>query len=389
LIAMLDAVMASMHPDYYLIKYAAADGATIWEADWGVSGGDFPNDMKLDSAGDIYVTGTGIDFIDKFSTVKFAGSDGRVIWQAYDSAGPDNAGAALALDGQGGVYVTGSTDPDGDHSNFNDNIFTVARDASNGALRWTHVYGQNCIGCFDVSSDVAADSAGHVFVVGRTNSAPYSADAITLVLDAASGVEIARGIVSGGANQTAASRFVRFDAAQNVFEGAEFYDANTGQLEFVVFEYSALDPQVVYCTSKINSQGCSPAIASFGVPSASSNAGFSVRATNELNQKSGLLFYGVNGRASSPFQGGTLCVAAPIKRAPPQNSGGSSSGSDCTGAFSIDMNAFASGVLGGAPLAALQMPGTTVDCQWWSRDPGFAPPDNTSLSDALEYVVEP
>ena len=70
---------ASNHADYVVVKYAAANGATRWEKSWGVTGDDFPADMEIDNAGDVYVTGIGIDFIDKYSTIKLRGSDGQLL----------------------------------------------------------------------------------------------------------------------------------------------------------------------------------------------------------------------------------------------------------------------------------------------------------------------
>jgi hypothetical protein len=147
---------------------------------------------------------------------------------------------------------------------------------------------------------------------------------------------------------------------------------------------------VVYCSAKVNGLGCTPSIGSIGNSSAAATSGFSVLGSNVRNSKNGLLFYGVNGRAAAPFQGGTLCVKAPIKRAPGTNSGGTPPpANNCSGVFALDMNAFAAGMLGGNPLAALSVVGTTVNCQWWGRDPGFAAPNNTTLTDGLEYVVCP
>jgi hypothetical protein len=147
---------------------------------------------------------------------------------------------------------------------------------------------------------------------------------------------------------------------------------------------------VVYCTAKLNSLGCTPSISANGAPSASAFNGFVVSAANVRNNKSGLLFYGLNGQAALPYQGGTLCVSPPIKRTPALMSGGTPApANDCSGVFAIDMCTFATGGLGGSPSPLLQVIGTVVNCQFWGRDPGFAAPNNTTLSDGLEYSICP
>jgi hypothetical protein len=164
---------------------------------------------------------------------------------------------------------------------------------------------------------------------------------------------------------------------------------NSGVSNTLTFQAAAgcASPPIVYCAAKLNSLGCLPQIGFSGTPSASAGQGFVVRGSLVRNRKSGLLFYSLSGRLNSPFQGGTLCVAPPIRRTPALNSGGSTTGDDCSGVFVIDMNLFATGTIGGSPPAALTVPGTAVNCQWWGRDSGFAAPDNTTLSDGLEYVV--
>ncbi|MCC6408384.1 MAG: hypothetical protein IT453_14560 [Planctomycetes bacterium] len=136
---------------------------------------------------------------------------------------------------------------------------------------------------------------------------------------------------------------------------------------------------IVYCTSKFNSLLCQPTIASSGSPSASNPAPFLITATQFLNKKNGLLFYGhqPNGAA---FQGGHLCVKLPIVRTAVQFSGGSSTGSDCTGGYSYDFNALIQG--GGDPTLVV---GATLYAQYWARDPQDA--FTTSLSDGLQFTI--
>lgn len=137
----------------------------------------------------------------------------------------------------------------------------------------------------------------------------------------------------------------------------------------------------VYCTAKVNSQGCLPAISYSGVPSASGGA-FTLAASLVLNNQLGRLIYGA-GANDTPFQGGTLCVSAPIVRTPPQLSGGNAAAPDCSGAYSFDMGAWiASGI---DPRLA---PGATACAQFWSRDAHSAS-GPIGLTDAVQFTIGP
>lgn len=140
----------------------------------------------------------------------------------------------------------------------------------------------------------------------------------------------------------------------------------------------ACSPASSYCTAKQNSAGCYPTVGSTGSAS-TAGLGLTVTAQQVLNQKQGLLFWG---RASTalPFQGGTRCVASPLVRTPAQSSGGSATGSDCTGQFAF---AFDQAYMTSKGIEV----GDTIHCQYWYRDPQA--PFTTGLSDALQFTVCP
>jgi len=71
----------------------------------------------------------------------------------------------------------------------------------------------------------------------------------------------------------------------------------------------------------------------------------------------------------------------PRAGAPPPN--------NCTGVYLMDWNTFAVGWLDGTPATYLTLAGSVVQVQAWGRDCGFPAPNNSTLSDALQYVVGP
>jgi len=342
-VVLIHGVMGSNHPDYVVVKYDPSNGNTIWEANWGSNGEDSPRDMAIDASGDVYVTGTTLAV---FSTIKLRGSNGQLLWQAYDSAGVRDSATALALDGQGGVYITGRVDPDGDVSNQNDNIYTVKRDAGSGALLWSHLYGANCLYCFDVPADVIVDPAGNVFVAGSTTSPPYNNDVITLVLDANTGLETVRGIVSGGTTQTATPSFLGFDGAYNLLDGGRVYDFNTGAVEMSVFKYDSLSgDSLPFCepySAGVIACPCSnpPAGAGRGCENSSHTGGASIHSSGvaslaadtltfttagEKPTATSIVLQGTGANASgATFGQGVRCVTGTLKRLYVRNASGGS-----------------------------------------------------------------
>jgi len=148
------------------------------------------------------------------------------------------------------------------------------------------------------------------------------------------------------------------------------------------------DPQV-HCAATVTSAGCEPQLAFTGLPRVSQNGGFVLTLSDAPNDKLGLFFYGLNGRQSVPFGNGQMCVQPPVARLPIVATGGTPApASDCSGLAQIDMNAFAAGLGGVAPLPQLQQVGQVVNVQFWGRDPQ-AIGATTFLSEAVEYFVGP
>jgi hypothetical protein len=161
----------------------------------------------------------------------------------------------------------------------------------------------------------------------------------------------------------------------------------SGDYDLLALRLDLSDAPSGYCTAKVNSLGCAPRLSFNGAPSASATSGFDVVCANMRNQKSGLWLYSLTGPDAAPFQGGFLCTASPRRRTPVTGSGGATGGDDCSGTHVLDFNAFAHGLLGGAPAPELLVSGTSVHTQVWARDPGSL--GNSALSAGLRFETAP
>jgi hypothetical protein len=137
-----------------------------------------------------------------------------------------------------------------------------------------------------------------------------------------------------------------------------------------------------YCTAKVNSQGCTPALSSTGTLWLSGPDDFHVTASEILNNVASKLVWSRSPNAA-PFHGGTLCVLPPAARTSVHSSGGTPPpGTNCSGSYDWH---FSHAYLASKAVLA----GETLHIQFSGRDPGFAPPGNHSLSAGLQVTVLP
>ncbi len=134
-----------------------------------------------------------------------------------------------------------------------------------------------------------------------------------------------------------------------------------------------------YCTGKLSSSGCHPAITATGYASLGLPGELSVTANQLETDQNALAYFGTTGPASLPFQDGTLCVNAPLYRLAIKNTLGQSA---CTGAITYGFNEFL--LVAGGPLF---MGGQSIHVQAWFRDPAAS--STTGLTGGVTFVVCP
>ena len=160
-------------------------------------------------------------------------------------------------------------------------------------------------------------------------------------------------------------------------------DGSRADIGAVPYSASYLPPIAIYCTGKVNSQGCAAAIGASGGPAASMTSGssFLVTCSGVVEGVPGLMFWGHAPRAV-PFMGGFHCVQPPTPRCAAQLAG--STGTPCSGAFSFDFNAYAQSGVNPTLFA-----GQVIRAQYWYRDPSDPAGFGAATSDAIEFPLGP
>ena len=159
--------------DFYTVKYAAADGALLWEKRYNgpANGSDWAAAVTVDASDNVVVTGysLGTSTYFDFYTAKYAAADGALLWEKrYNGpANSDDFASAMAVDGFGNVVVTGSS-----RSYFGDrDFYTVKYAAADGAPLWESR--KERLNSQDEPSAVAVDGSGNVVVTGSFNGGGY------------------------------------------------------------------------------------------------------------------------------------------------------------------------------------------------------------------------
>lgn len=175
---------------------------------------------------------------------------------------------------------------------------------------------------------------------------------------------------------------INLDGFHDAIAGSPSFDGNATDAGRARVILGHAPWPTIYCTGKINSQGCDPYISFTGCASVSVGNNFSIVAVNVLPNVNGILIWSLTQNAS-PFFGGTLCVAAPIHRTPVQTSS-DNTGSvfPCDGVYTYY---FSQAQMASEGLA----PGDEFLAQYWSRDTGFAAPNNIGLTNGISITILP
>ncbi len=201
--------------DYVTIKYNSA-GTQEWTAVYNGPGDfiDYACSVAVNDSGNVYTAGwsTGINGFNDYATVKYD-PDGTEIWAArYHGPAEESSDAcyAMKVDCAGNVYVTGGS------VNLNgDRDYTTIKYSPSGSEEWTARYNGIEFG-FDTALDLVVDCSGNVYVTGKSEGLNTSLDYLTVKYNS-SGNEEWTARYDGPAHSEDGASSIAMDNSGNIY----------------------------------------------------------------------------------------------------------------------------------------------------------------------------
>jgi len=226
--------------DYTTIKYNT-NGNRLWVVKYNGPGNyhDKARAIDLDTAGNVYITGYsyggGITRED-YTTIKYNSSGSRLWVARY--CGPArspysayDAACAITVDKSGNAYVTGYSD--GGETSYD--YATIMYDSA-GVMRWVERYNGSG-NTFDYAQAIALDSLGGIYVTGYSDNNGSSQDYTTLKYDS-TGRRLWVATYSGPANNNDRACGIKVGPSGNIYVTGYSYDISTS-LDYATVKYDS------------------------------------------------------------------------------------------------------------------------------------------------------
>jgi hypothetical protein len=176
------------------------DGALLWTRQFGTVTSDLAFGVAADADGNATVVGFTFGDLGGPNTggedafVRSYDANGDLRWTRQFGTAVFDTANAVAADASGNLYVAGGTEGGIGGPNAGSLDALLRAYDANGGVRWTRQFGT---GLFDVAQSVAVDAAGNAYVAGNTRGALGGAnagnsDAFVIVYDATGGLRWSR-----------------------------------------------------------------------------------------------------------------------------------------------------------------------------------------------------
>jgi uncharacterized delta-60 repeat protein len=215
-----------------------------WQTRYTSSGSnvDRAEDMVMDAAGNVYVTGlgTGTSTNFDFITIKYNAAGVQQWIAEYNGTGNGlDEAHAIAIDTFGNVYVTGWS-YGGATTGFD---YATVKYNSAGVQQWATRYNNTTNGT-DEAWDIATDYAGNSYVTGTSDAAGTNSAATTIKYDAAGVQQYAKRFNGTGGDIDAGYAICVEPVSGTVYVAGYTFQSTSADFDFITLKYDGTGTQV-------------------------------------------------------------------------------------------------------------------------------------------------